>query len=152
MPFVQEPRSLCKLLGSGARRTTRLNVLRPPIAAWPPSPAIGSRPGSGQSHTLVLRRGETPAVSVVPRGCDLFNKARRGGVNGASLRGQFPRDVEEIDGPGAGERIGACQTKMTRDLTAASAAAVGVEEEERVAGHELVVAVGLPRSHDGAAE
>jgi hypothetical protein len=65
---------------------------------------------------------------------------------------QRPRGVEEIEGRGSFKCIGACEVNMTRHLLATSAAEVGVEEEKFEAGHELVLAEAVPRSHAGAAE
>ena len=79
-------------------------------------------------------------------------EARCGFVDEASLRGQRPRGVEEIEGRGSFKCLGACEANMTRHLLAASAAKVGVEEEELEAGYELVPADALARSDAGATE
>jgi hypothetical protein len=78
-------------------------------------------------------------------GCLL--KARRGLGDRASLLGRcpVPSGIERIEGQGGFEPIGACEVNVARHLITASAAKVGVKEEEREAGLELVVAEALPR-------
>src|SRR5712664_3176204 len=73
-------------------------------------------------------------------------KARPGFVDGACMRCQVSRGVEEVEGRGGCERIRACKADGLRHLFATSATAVGVEEEKLKAGLKIVVADPLPRA------
>src|SRR5206468_1003528 len=74
-------------------------------------------------------------------------KTCRSFVDGASMRCEVPRSVEEIERRTGFERIWACKANGLCHFFATSATAVGgVEEEKLKAGLEIVVADPLPRA------
>jgi hypothetical protein len=86
-------------------------------------------------------------IIAFPFVCYLL-KALRSFIDEASL--SSPRCGEDVIGRGGLERIEACKgigagkSDILGQLLAASATAVGVEEEELEAGHEMVVPKALP--------